>query len=349
MGHRERVHAALRGEPVDRVPVALWRHFPNDDTRAETLAARVVEFQNKFDFDFVKVTPASGFPAELYGATFQDGQNREGTRAYITRPVNALDDWEKITPLDATNPVFVRELAALKIIRDKLGASVAASQGTPESSREESSPRDAAPDIPILQTIFSPLNTAYNLAGERMFEDLREHPDVLHRALSALTETTARFAVESLHAGADAIFFATQMATRKYFKEKEFREFGEPYDLQVLNAILAANPDFILLHIHGVDIYFDLLAKYPVDAINWHDRRTKPSLKEARSKFRGALVGGIDEWNTLAAKSREDVISEVRDAIAQTSGRGFILAAGCVIPVDTPEENIKAAIEAVEK
>src|SRR5574341_274810 len=139
MNHRERVHAALRGEPVDRVPVALWRHFPNDDLRAEMLAARVVAFQDKFDFDFVKVTPASGYPAEMYGATFRDGRNREGTRAYITRPVNALGDWEKIAPLDATNPVFVRELAALKIIRDKLGASVAASQGTLESSGEESS------------------------------------------------------------------------------------------------------------------------------------------------------------------------------------------------------------------
>lgn len=290
------------------------------------LAARVVAFQDKFDFDFVKVTPASGYPAEMYGATFRDGRNREGTRAYITRPVNALGDWEKIAPLDATNPVFVRELAALELIREKLGGSV-----------------------PILQTIFSPLNSAHNLAGERMFADLRERPDVLHRALRALTETTARFAVESLRAGADSIFFATQMATRQYLTEEEFREFGEPYDLQVLDAMRAAKPDFILLHIHGMDIYFDLLARWPVLAINWHDRRTAPSLKEARARFKGALVGGINEWDTLAAKSRDEGIAEVRDAIAQTSGRGFILGAGCVIPVDTPEENIRAVVETTRK
>ncbi len=329
MNHRERVHAALRGDPpasagLDRVPVALWRHFPNDDLRAETLAARVVEFQNKFDFDFVKVTPASGYPAEMYGATFRDGQNREGTRAYITRPVNALGDWEKIAALDSANPVFVRELAALELIREKLGG-----------------------NVPILQTIFSPLNSAHNLAGERMFADLREHPDVLHRALRAVTETTARFAVESLRAGADSIFFATQMATRKYLSEEEFCAFGEPYDLQVLDAIRAKH-DFILLHIHGIDIYFDLLARWPVQAINWHDRRTAPSLKEARAKFKGALVGGINEWDTLAAKSREDVIAEVRDAMAQTNGRGLIVAGGCVIPVDTPEEHVKAVVEAVK-
>jgi uroporphyrinogen decarboxylase len=309
------------------VPVALWRHFPNDDLRVETLAARVVEFQKKFDFDFVKVTPAAGYPTEMYGATLRDEQNREGTRAYITRPVNALSDWDKIVPLDATNPVFVRELAALRLIRQQLGA-----------------------DVHILQTIFSPLYTADRLAGERTLADLRAHPDVLHRALRAITETTARLAVESLRAGADAIFFATQMASRQYLPEEEFRKFGEAYDLQVLDAIRAAKADFTLLHIHGTDIYFERLARWQVDALNWHDRRTAPSLKEARQILRSAqgapaLVGGINEWETLAAKSRDAVIAEVRDAIAQTGGRGFVLAAGCVIAVDTPEENIRAVVD----
>jgi uroporphyrinogen decarboxylase len=289
----------------------------------------VVEFQRKFDFDFVKVTPASGYPSEMCGGTFRSPSAgstrlREGTRERDTYPVNTTRDWGKIAPLDATNPVFVRELTALKLIRQQLGNG-----------------------IHILQTIFAPLNVAHNLAGERMFDDLRHHPDVLHRALRAITETTARFAVESLRAGADAIFFATQLATRQYLTLDEFRVFGEPYDLQVLEAIRAAKPDFILLHIHGLDVYFDALTHYPVQAINWHDRRTAPSLKEARGKWKGALAGGINEWDTLAAKSRDAVIAEARDAIAQTGGRGFILAAGCVIPVDTPEENIRAVVETV--
>jgi uroporphyrinogen decarboxylase len=324
LNHRQRIRAAIRGEPTDRVPVALWRHFPNDDLRAETLAARVVEFQNKFEFDFVKVTPASGFPAEMYGATFKDGRNREGTRAYVARPVNSIGDWDKIVPLDDSNPVTQREDAALTIIRSKLGA-----------------------DIPILQTVFAPLNTAHNLAGERLFADLLAQPRVLHRALEAIAETTKRFALSSLRSGADAIFFATQMATSKYFNAEEFREFGESYDLDVLKAIRAANPDFILLHIHGINTYFDLLAKYPVDIINWHDRRTAPTLKQAREKFGGALMGGLHELDTLLGKSREAIMAQAREAIAQTNGRGFILGAGCVIQVDTPEENIRAVIEGV--
>ncbi len=323
MNHRERIHAALRREPVDHVPVALWRHFPNDDLQPEGLAGRVVEFQRKFDFDFVKLTPASGYPAEMYGATFRDGKNREGTRAYVTRPVSVVDDWDKIVPLDEKNPVFEREARALTLIRQQLGD-----------------------EVPIMQTIFGPLNSAHNLAGDRLFEDMRAYPDRVNAALQAIADTTARFAIASLRAGADSIFFATQMATSKYLTEAEFRKFGEPYDLAVIEAF-RSKADFTLLHIHGLDIYFDLLEHWLVQAINWHDRRTLPSLQEARARFDGALVGGLDEWNTLAAKSRDDVIAQARDAVQQTGGKGFVLSAGCVIPVDTPEENIRAAVEAV--
>lgn len=327
MNHKERIHAALRGAPTDHIPVALWRHFPGDDLKAETLAARVVEFQKQFDFDFVKVTPASGYPSEMYGATFRapDAGSlrlREGTRERATRPVNALDDWDKIVPLDETNSVFVRETRALQLIRQQLGN-----------------------DVHILQTIFSPLYAAWNLAGERTFNDLRQHPESVSRVLRALTETTVRFAVASLHAGADAIFFATQMATPQYITVEEHRKFAEPYDRQVLEAIRAAKADFVFLHIHGLNIFFDELARYPVDVLNWHDRRTAPSLQAARAKTQRTIAGGIDEWNVLAAQSRDAVITQARDAIAQTGGRGFILSAGCVIPVDTPAENIRAVVE----
>jgi uroporphyrinogen decarboxylase len=308
---------------VDQVPVALWRHFPNDDLLAESLAREVVAFQNKYDFDLVKVTPAAGYPAEMYGATQQDAMNREGTRKYVTRPVSSLEDWNMIVPLDGTNSVFQRESGAMRIIRERLGD-----------------------EVPILQTIFGPLNSAHNLAGERLFEDLREHLETVERALRAVTETTIRFAEASLEAGATAIFFATQMATSRYMGEEEFAKYGEPYDLQVIEA-LRGKADFILLHIHGLDIFFDRLARWPVQMLNWHDRRTPPSLRQARARTNLALAGGIDEWGTLVSQPREEIIGQVKDAIAETNGRGFMVAPGCVIPIDAPEESIRAVLEAV--
>ncbi len=328
MNHRERIHAALRGQPTDHTPVALWQHFPGDDLEPAKFAARVVAFQRAYDFDFVKVTPASSYPAEMYGAAFRAlppdaPRYREGVRECIARPVTALSDWDRITPLTADNFVCVREVAALKLIRAQLG-----------------------PAVPILQTIFSPLNAALNIAGERLYADLREQPAIVHRALDAITATTATFAAASLRAGADAIFFATQMATAERLTLDEFRAFGVPYDLQVLAAIQAAHADFVFLHVHGLNIYFAEASQYPVQIVNWHDRRTPPTLRQAQAQLPGkAIAGGINEWETLAAQTRAAVSAEARDALAQTDGRGFILASGCVIPTDTPPENIRAVLE----
>ena len=36
---RRRVEAAIAGKAVDRLPVALWRHWPGDDQDAAALAA----------------------------------------------------------------------------------------------------------------------------------------------------------------------------------------------------------------------------------------------------------------------------------------------------------------------
>ncbi|MGE5140259.1 MAG: uroporphyrinogen decarboxylase family protein [Rudaea sp.] len=324
MNKRERIHAAIHREPVDRPPIALWRHFPKDDLNSEAFARRVVDFQNRYDFDLVKVTPAAGYMDEMYGAALEDAGNREGTRTHVTRTVKRWEDWSTIRELHADNPVFQRERESLRLIRRALGD-----------------------DVPILQTIFSPLSTARNLAGDRLHDDLHKHPADVKHALEHLACTILNFAFDSLKAGADAIFFATQVATRDFLPEPESKAFGQAYNLTLLNE-LRGKANFVLLHAHGENIYFDHLAQYPVQIMNWHDRLTPPTLAEGKKKFHGAVAGGIDEWNVLARGTPEQVHAQVRDAIHETDGIGLLVAPGCVIPIDTPRENIRAAREAVE-
>ena len=54
--HKDRILAAIKGELIDRPPVALWRHFPVDDQSPEALAKSTLHFQKTYDFDLVKVT-----------------------------------------------------------------------------------------------------------------------------------------------------------------------------------------------------------------------------------------------------------------------------------------------------
>ncbi len=324
MTHRERIDAAVRGERPDRVPVALWRHFPGDDQKADRLAQAHVAFYRSYDVDLLKVTPASGYYGDDWGLRAGYRPNREGVRSITDRPVKRAADWGRLRRLDPTHGAYGRELHALRLIADAVGG-----------------------EVPVLETTFSPLSVARTLAGEQAtVRYLREEPEALREGLEIIADVTAEFIRAALASGADGIFFSTQMATTDLLTREEYEDFGRPYDLRVLEA---AGDALILLHLHGVHTMFDLFTDYPVQILNWHARETAPTIAEARAQVATCLACGVDAWNTLAKGTPEAVAQEVRDAIAQTGGRGHIVTTGCVMPIDTPEGNIRAAIAAARE
>ena len=91
--HKERIQACINNEVLDRPPVALWRHFPVDDQNPETLAAATLIFQQTYDFDLVKVTPASSFCVKDWGVEDQWMGDTEGTRRYTRHIIEDARDW----------------------------------------------------------------------------------------------------------------------------------------------------------------------------------------------------------------------------------------------------------------
>jgi uroporphyrinogen decarboxylase len=88
---------------------------------------------------------------------------------------------------------------------------------------------------------------------------------------------------------------------------------------------------------------FDLLADYPVHAINWAAGEPgNPTLKEGLARSEHAVMGGVSVA-TVAQGTPDRVASEVRQALSETGGRRFLLAPGCSIPPETPEANLLAA------
>jgi uroporphyrinogen decarboxylase len=324
MTKSERLVATIRGEPVDRPPVALWRHFPGDDQRPEDLARATAAFQRRYDFDLVKVTPASSFCLRDWGSQDRWMGNMEGTRDYTIYPIQSAEDWRGLRPLDPGEGSLGAQLLCLRLVAD-----------------------DLAGEVPFIQTIFNPLSQAKNLVGpERLPAHLRHYPDALHAALEAITETTCRFITAARETGIAGVFFAVQHAQYGLLSEEEYVAFGRCYDLRVLEA--AEGLWLNVLHLHGTDVMFDLLVDYPVQVINWHDRETWPTLAEAKERFAGAVCGGLQRWDVMVRGTPDQVREQAADAIAQTGGERFILGTGCVTPIVTPTSNIHAARAAVE-
>jgi uroporphyrinogen decarboxylase len=323
MSKRERLEATIAGQPVDRVAVALWRHWPGDDQRAENLARATLDFQRTFDFDFIKVTPSSNYCVAGWGAETRWIGNQEGTREWVRRVIQRPEDWFRLSVLDPYDGLLDEIRRALAIIGDEMGA-----------------------EVPFIQTIFNPLAQAKNLAGARLLSDLRQHPEAVKAGLEIITESIVAFIEAARETGIAGIFLALQHATYDLLTEAEYLEFGCPFDLRVLEA--TEGLWFNLLHLHGSNVMFDMVVDYPVQAINWHDQETPPSLGEALDRFPGALVGGLRQWDTMLRGTPDWVRSEAQAAIEETQGQRLIVGTGCVTPITSPVGNIRAAREAVE-
>jgi uroporphyrinogen decarboxylase len=325
MTKRERVLATLAAGAVDRPAVAFWRHVPDVDHTARGLADAMLAFHQRWDLDLIKVMSSGVYCVEDWGCRVAYTGSPNGAKQCLEHAVRASRDWAGIKPIDTGAGALGRELDAVRLIA-----------------------RGRSDDAPILHTVFSPLTIARKLAGDRLLGDLRSQPSAVLPALEAITETMARYAGAALDAGADGLFFATQTASREVLSEDEYVRFGMPFERRVLDAV-AGRSIVTLLHIHGRDIFFDRLAGLPVHAINWHDRLTPPSLGDARTRFTGAVVGGLNEGQTLVKSPAAVAADEARDAIRQTGGRGVIVAPGCVLPLATPDDALEAIVHAVTR
>lgn len=317
---------------LDHAPAALWRHFPGDDQSPGSLAASTLDFQAHYEFDLVKVTPASSFCIKDWGAEDVWEGHTEGTRRYTRRVIEQPQDWEKLPLLDPRKALNLSaQLESLRLIRLGLG-----------------------PATPVLQTIFNPLAQAKNLCGgDVLIAHLRQYPEAVMHGLEVIAASTRTFVEACLETGIDGIFYAIQHAQAELLTLSEYHSFGLSLDKTILDAArgLWCN----ILHLHGLNVYFELVPEYsalfewPL-IVNWHDRETLPSLREARDQLGPAspevFCGGISQHSIVFADAAQ-VRQEAAEALAQTGGRRFLLGTGCVAPVIAPHGNILAAKKAV--
>ncbi|HXJ79236.1 MAG TPA: uroporphyrinogen decarboxylase family protein, partial [Candidatus Methylomirabilis sp.] len=319
----ERITAALERQPTDRPPYAFWRHFSEVDRSPAALAQSTLRFHERYGSDFLKVTPAGGYAVQDWGCVESDQVMPDGHRPCARHAVNAPGDWKKIRPIKMESTGWASHLET--IIRCVV---------------------DRRADCPTLPTVFSPLSLARKLSGDRLNYDLAENPQAVTGALEAITETILAFAEACFREGADGFFYSVQAASTAVHTEEDYLRFGEPYDRRILGTVRPKSK-LTILHCHGEHLMFDRLASLPADAWNWDDRRAGPSLLEGQTAVRGAVIGGLNQWETLREGPPERARAEAQDAIAQTGGRGLIVGAGCVLLSDSSDLTLVETIKSI--
>jgi uroporphyrinogen decarboxylase len=326
MTGRERVMAAIAMGVADRPPVGAWGHTYREEWSPRALASITVERARQFGWDFVKFQPRASSFAEAFGSEYKQAGHRLKGPVLINPAVPDLESWSRV---QVVNPKALDDqVEAIGIVARELGD-----------------------DVPVIQTVFSPITVGGYLVGKsqaRVVRELRKHPELVRPALQRIADALVDFSRRSVEAGAAGIFYAISgYAGRGVMPENVYRELALPDDLSVLTR-LPAEAWFNVVHLCGSNLNFGLARDLPAQVVSWSiHNQGNPSLAEGRQVSGRAVMGGLGQRASLLYGPPPEVEAEARRAVAETGGRGLLLAPGCSVPPRAKDINLAAMVSAI--
>ncbi|MEY5002510.1 MAG: hypothetical protein RL678_319 [Pseudomonadota bacterium] len=302
MTRHQRLFAALRGDSVDRVPVAAWMHFGTEHLSASSTACLHEQFQSAYDWDFVKVMADYHFdlPTDVFA-------------------FDRLENLERINRPTLSAPCFREQLACVNELQKTLGD-----------------------DTPIFDSGYDPYQMILRHIGRDQAKYLWEHRQWTLLFLDSLADAICAHIRNLKSLGITGYFHSTNAATpigqSRGVSDEVYQQFVRPFDLRIMHA---AQGMVRILHAHGSGIDLSRLSGYPFEVLHIADRHpNNPDLSELQRWTSACVMGGIDE-TSFSGVSRAMLAEQIDDAFKQTGQRRFILAPGCILPSSSCKASLK--------
>ena len=325
MTPKQRYHATIRGEPVDRVPVTpifmawaahlIGRTYRDYYLDGDVLVEAQLAAARLLGTDQVSVISDPWCEASAFGMEFDYPEQGVGIpRGYL---LNDPADIAKLRTchIDASPRMRQR----VESVRN-LAAAVGATHS-------------------VLGWVEGPLAEYADLRGvETTMLDLATDPGMYLEAAEVLIATAIDFATAQVEAGADVIGVGDAAAS--LIGPKMYVELVAPLEQRLFDAIHKAGAR-VKLHICG-DIN-GIIGHIPATGADVIDVDWMVPLAEARRLvgLEVALCGNFDPVAVLQRSTPEAIADAARQNIADGGDR-FILQPGCEVPPGTPAANLHA-------
>ena len=350
MQPRARFLAALRREPVDRVPLFDFLFQRPLYTR---LIGRTPDSYNARDA--MDLTVALGLdgvwipygcfsgwaPQKLsenvyrdeWGTTFEQSASSWPIDAPVDYPLKTREDLRRYVCPDPAAEGRLAEIETALAINRRLG--------------------DRA--VAVLGGVGGPFTVSWMLAGyEGICAALYDDPDFLKGiaqiAVDFALVATARMAA----AGVDAMVVSEDLGSScgGLLSPRHFAEFYRPALAKIIRCIKAHDLPVVLHSCGRLYDYLDELVELGIDALHPLQRTAGMDLAGIKQRYgsRICIIGNIDSSRTLPFCSFADIEKETREAIAAAApGYGYILASDHSLHDGIPVENIRCMFDAARK
>ena len=331
MTSRERTLAALCREPVDRTPVCnptsvatvelmdlADAPFPDANRDPALMARLAATGYTELGFDSIMPVFSIIQESSALGCKMQWEQKDNWPTVRMREPVWVEPDDIKIPADFLTHPDMKCVLEAIKILKKEYGDEVA-----------------------IIGKTMGPWTLGYHCFGVEPFLLMSlDDPGKTKLCLDRMKQATIDFGLAQIEAGADALTLPDHatgdLVSSEYYKR---------YLLDLHIEFAEQLPVPLILHICGRTVdRMEYIAQTGMAAFHY-DSKNQPGESMRIMRERIALVGNINNPETLYAKGPETVRREVYrnlDAGVQLVGPE------CAIPLQTAIENLKEIPRAVK-
>jgi uroporphyrinogen decarboxylase len=335
---RQRVEGFLHRSPIDRVPVqlqnmamtvaALGRDFPDVYCDGKLVAAGHIHEWEKYRHDGVIVDIGTQAAAESLGC---EADYPPGDIPRATRP--AMGSWADLDRLAIPDPwrtfPLTVVLEAVGILKGTIGKHTT-----------------------IIATVDQgPFTLASQLFGMDRFLleiGLREHKAELHQLLSFCADFTLAYGIALRTAGADIVRMGDSSSGPDMVSPKAYTQYAFPYHKRLAEEFARRG---IVFEFHICGNATPIIEAMVATGAAYVEIDEKTDLGAARQAVRErGGVGGPISPSLLRFGTEAEVETACRQVLeAWLPQGGLFFGAGCTLPWDTPEANIRTLMACAEQ
>ena len=330
MTGRERILKHLTGEPVDRLPAmpitmmfackrigALYKNYCTD---YRVLAEGQIRTAEEFGFDYVNTMSDPAREAADCGAAVEYFDHQP---VAISEERALLGDKTALARLKVPDPLgggrMHNGIRALALLKERVGN-----------------------NLLVEGWVEGPIAEAADLRGiNTLMMDFYDDPKFVQDLFAFVVEMELRFAKEQIRVGADLIGIGDAAAS--LVGGRIYEQFVWPFEKQLVEGI-AAMDGRTRLHICGnTRQILGGMGRLGCEVV---DLDSLAPLDEARTEMGASqvLLGNLNPVTIMRDGTPEQVTEEIAKCHRQAGSR-FIVGAGCEIPADTPDANLRALVE----
>lgn len=205
--------------------------------------------------------------------------------------------------------------------------------------------RDRFPELALYGLITGPFTLGLHLMGTDIFMKMFDNPEEVHQLMKFTTEMAEMMALNYIESGCDVIAVVDPMTSQ--IDPDTFQEFVSPYATKIFDTIRlhqALSSFFVCGHAQQ---NIKVMCDCKPDNISIDENIPLDYVKDLALSNGISFGGNIKLTTVLLLGNEDDSIRDALECMDTGGNKGFILAPGCDLAMQTPVKNLQAVTEIV--